>query len=537
MDAPADTSPSTSPPQPDAAPQHDKLDRHETHRDADPEDLSPIQSTRSRVDPPSTLLGEIFFVFVICMAQFLTQTGLSLSIPTAHIIAESFNTDDPGQMSWFAAAYSLTVGTFILVAGRLGDLYGHKLMFVTGFCWYGLWSLLAGFSVWSGPIFFNCCRAFQGIGPAMLLPNSIAILGRAYPPGPKKGMIFSLFGAAAPSGFVVGGVFAAIFSQLVWWPWSYWVMGMFCFLFAVLGLLAIPRTPTPRHTDNLSAIARIDLFGAVTGISGLVLINFAWNQAPLVGWTDPYTYVLLIVGFLFLALFAFVERNAACPLLPRAVFSGELAWVLGCIAAGWSSFGIVIYYYYQFMETIKGDTPLLALAKWTAAPIVGAIAAIMTGFLLGRVPPSFIMFCAMSAFTIGNALNATIPLNQTYWAQAFVIILITPWGMDMSFPSGTIILSNAMPRRHQGLAASLVSTVVNYSISIGLGLAGTVEVHVNRHGQDVLRGYRGAEYLGTGLAGLGLVISVCYMIVSWRRSRREPSNEKDEEKEDTGSGQ
>lgn len=434
MDAPADISASASPPQSDTAPQHDgnakeDLNCHETHRDADPEDLSPIQSTRSRVDPPSSLLGEIFFVFVICMAQFLTQTGLSLSIPTAHIIAESFHTSDPGQMSWFAAAYSLTVGTFILVAGRLGDLYGHKLMFVAGFCWYGLWSLLAGFSVWSGPIFFNCCRAFQGIGPAMLLPNSIAILGRAYPPGPKKGMIFSLFGAAAPSGFVVGGVFAAIFSRLVWWPWSYWVMGMFCFLFAVLGLLAIPLTPTPRHTDNLSAIARIDLFGAVTGISGLVLINFAWNQAPLVGWTDPYTYVLLIVGFLFLGLFAFVERNAACPLLPRAVFSGELAWVLGCIAAGWSSFGIVIYYYYQFMETVKGDTPLLALAKWAAAPVVGAIAAITTGFLLGRVPPSFIMFCAMSAFTIGNALNATIPLNQTYWAQAFVIILITPWGM------------------------------------------------------------------------------------------------------------
>lgn len=107
----------------------------------------------------------------------------------------------------------------------------------------------------------------------------------------------------------------------------------------------------------------------------------------------------------------------------------------------------------------------------------------------------------------------------------------------MSFPSGTIILSNAMPRRHQGLAASLVGTVVNYSISLGLGFAGTVETHVNRHGEDVLRGYRGAEYLGTGLAGLGLVISVCYMLMSWRRSRMEPPNEKGEGKEDAGSGQ
>jgi hypothetical protein len=105
---------------------------------------------------------------------------------------------------------------------------------------------------------------------------------------------------------------------------------------------------------------------------------------------------------------------------------------------------------------------------------------------------------------------------------------------DMSFPSGTLILSNAMPRRHQGLAASLVSTVVNYSISIGLGFAGTVESHVNRGGQDVLRGYHGALYLGTGLAGLGWVISISYMLTSWRRSRTKPKDS-EETKEDVGS--
>lgn len=87
----------------------------------------------------------------------------------------------------------------------------------------------------------------------------------------------------------------------------------------------------------------------------------------------------------------------------------------------------------------------------------------------------------------------------------------------MSFPSGTLILSNSMPRHHQGLAASLVTTTVNYSISIGLGLAGTVESNVNDGGRDTLHGYRGALYLGTGLAGLGLVTSVVFNFVTWRR--------------------
>lgn len=90
----------------------------------------------------------------------------------------------------------------------------------------------------------------------------------------------------------------------------------------------------------------------------------------------------------------------------------------------------------------------------------------------------------------------------------------------MSFPAGTVILSNSMPRQHQGLAASLVNTVVNYSISIGLGIAGTVESNVNNGGIDTLKGYRGACYTGVGLAGLGVFLAACFMFVTWDRSRK-----------------
>lgn len=83
--------------------------------------------------------------------------------------------------------------------------------------------------------------------------------------------------------------------------------------------------------------------------------------------------------------------------------------------------------------------------------------------------------------------------------------------MDMSFPSGTIILSNGLPKEHQGMAASLINTVVNYSISLGLGIAGTIEQQVNNGGQDVLQGYRGAWYFGISLDALGLVIAAYFI--------------------------
>lgn len=89
----------------------------------------------------------------------------------------------------------------------------------------------------------------------------------------------------------------------------------------------------------------------------------------------------------------------------------------------------------------------------------------------------------------------------------------------MSFPSSVIVLSNHMPAEQQGVAASLVNTVINYSISIGLGIAGTVESQVNDGGRNLLQGYRGAWYVGIGLDGLGILLACC-LILSWRSSMK-----------------
>lgn len=399
--------------------------------------VSTTISARSVMKPPDSLLHEICFVSVVSMGQFLTLTGLALSVVTGELIGRSFENISAGERSWFAASYSLTVGTFILVAGRLGDLYGHKRMYVVGFAWYGLWSLLAGFGVYAKtPAFFIACRAFQGVGAGLILPNCLAILGQTYPPGRRKELVFSIFGAMAPAGFIVAGIFAALVSERVWWPWSYWIMTILCFLLATVGLFVIPKEKfvDTMHDSELDQnrfkfVTLIDIPGAVTSISGLVLINFSWNQAPIVGWTDPYTYILLIAGFLCLGAFVFVERKAKYPLVPTSIFTSDVAWTLSCVACGWASFSIALYYVYQFNILLKGDSPLLAVAKWSGAPVTGIIAGLTTAYLLSRVPPSAIMVMALSGFLIGSTLLSTLPVNQTYWSQMFVLTLLYPFGM------------------------------------------------------------------------------------------------------------
>jgi len=147
----------------------------------------------------------------------------------------------------------------------------------------------------------------------------------------------------------------------------------------------------------------------------------------------------------------------------------------------------------------------------------GAFAALMTAFLLSHVRAGIVLMIAMCAFCIGNIIASVTPPGLNYWAASFIAMLIMPIGMDSSFPAANIAVSNSMPRHQQGLAASLVNTVINYSISIGLGLAGLVETRINRDGTELLKGYRSALYLAIGLAVLG--IGSCAVLIWTTRER------------------
>lgn len=487
------------------------------------EPMPPVEQIPGEQPPFDELkigkLHEAMFIGVCVMAQFMTLAGLGQAIAPMNYIAAGLGVTNPGQTSWFAASYSLTTGTFILISGRLGDIIGHKRVFCFGFLWLGVWSGFTGFSAYVGrQVFFDVCRAMQGIGGAMLAPNALALLGRAYAPGIKKNLVFSLFGAMAPWGFVVGALFGSLYSQLAWWPWTFWTYGVAAFALSAFALLVVPKQ-LAKEAQFAGQTHRpgFDWTGSIIGVAGLVLINVAWNNGPLYGWGTPHVYFILIIGLLCMVAFVWVEQRALSPLLPVRALNGTTTYTMALVGIGWGSFGIWIYYSWRFLEELRGLTPLKVSAEFTPALICGTLAAGATGFMLTHTPVSFTMLIAMVAFFVGHVLAGTMPVHQVYWAQMFVSILIMPFGMDMSFPAATVILSNHMPREHQGLAASLVNTMVNYSISIALGIAGTVETSVNNGGatlEDTIWGIRCAYYTGMGIAGFGVILGALFFVKS-----------------------
>ncbi|KAK8221161.1 major facilitator superfamily domain-containing protein [Phyllosticta capitalensis] len=476
---------------------------------------------------PLSLFEEVLFVSTVVSVQFTAKLGVGQTLSILHIIGSWFDVSNPGVLSWLIVGYSLTVGSFILPSGRMGDVFGYKRMLLIGLSWYTIWSMVAGLSVYSNHVLFIVARVLGGIGPSISLPNALALLGASYPPGLKKQILFALFAAASPAGIVGGAALAGLFA-LAWWPWTYWSTAIALAFLTIAGSHAIPDPPCSKTSARISsikdAIRELDLVGATTGITALVLINFAWNQAVVVGWQEPYVYVTLVLGLLLTPIFFYVEIKVSTkPLIPLDAINSDVGFVLFCLACAWGCFGVWIYYIWQQMEIINGLSPLLAAAWKSPVVPIGVVATIAAGYLTGRLHPATLMIAAELFLLVSAILVVTSPPKQTYWAQIFPCFLMAPFGLDLSFPAATLMMSNSVSKEHQGVAASLVNTVVNYSIALGLGMAGTVEQQIVKGKrpsfETTLEGYRAAWWFAIGFCGLGLVISIVFRIKVTLRER------------------
>ncbi|KAH7322544.1 major facilitator superfamily-domain-containing protein [Stachybotrys elegans] len=466
----------------------------------------------------------VFFVGTLCTAMFTTQVGFGCAVATTGAINETYSVENQGELAWAISGYSLTVGTFILIGGRLGDEFGSKKLFIIGMAWYALWALIAGCGVYSSHVLFIIARVFQGIGPALTMPNALAMMGQSYSPGPRKNMSFAWFAGTAPFGAISGFAFGGLFA-LAWWPWIFWSQAIANMGVAAFAAWAIPVLPSQRELRSSlrERLEALDIPGGITGVAALVLFNFAWTQAGIVGWQQPYVYVCLILGVLFGALFLWIEFAwAKNPILPLNALTLDIGFVFGCTGTGWACFGIYIFYVGQVAIHLGGNTPIQMAAWLSPTLVVGLVSALAVGKLLGKIKAHWIMLVGQIAFIIGSLLAANRPVDSVYWTYFFFSIIVITIGIDTSFPAATVIFSDAVEQKYQGIGASLALTVVNYSVSIGLAFAGTVEDNVRGDSpsdQARLDGYRGALWFSVGLAGLGFILSLIFIARNyWKKT-------------------
>ncbi|KAJ5738582.1 hypothetical protein N7493_001737 [Penicillium malachiteum] len=470
-----------------------------------------IEKAELQDEPPifSSTFQEAFFIFIIGLSQLFSIGGVSIAAYPMQQIGTALGTTSNGQMSWFLSSYALCGGVFVLVTGRLGDHFGHKYIFLFGWIWMAIWSVVCGFS--HNVKLFDISRGLMGIGNGALVPNSFALLARAFPPmSMKKNIAFAFLGFCAPSGFIFGGLIGGAFGEKVTWRWGFWFWAIGCLFLTAASFLTIPHR-IGSAIPGLS-LRNFDYIGSLLGISGLILFSFAWSQASVVGWQEPYIYALLIVSIFLLVGFVFSQSYVSSPVLPNSLWSRPgFTPVIVSMVFGWMSFAIFLYYTTVYILTIHKAQPLTAVAQMVPLVIGGFFATMSVGLFIGKTPAQYIFGVSMFSFFIGNLLMSFVNYSNVYWAFIFPACLFVVGGPDLSFASSGIIISNSVLPEEQGVAGSFVSTVVQYSLSLGLGIAATVESHVNEGGENPILGYRGAFWLGIGFAAVGFFIVIFFV--------------------------
>ncbi|TQV93803.1 hypothetical protein V2A60_004034 [Cordyceps javanica] len=471
----------------------------------------------------STWWAEMAFVVTVVSSMMMSEywiSGFNIILPP---VSRDLGMAD-AERTWPASAVNLTTAALLLVFARLADMHGGRKVFLAGHAWMCAWCVIAGFS--KNGTMLIVCRAMQGVGAAAFVPAGLALLGQTYRPGPRKNLVFAVWGALACVGFYVGIFMGAVTAQFLSWRWFFWIGAIFVACIVGAGFLSIPR-----DLHALDPTIRMDWLGAATIVPGLTLVVFALTdggQAPQ-GWKTPYVYVLLVVGLLFLAAAVYVQGwVSAQPLLPADLFRPKymkrLCVVLFC---AYGTFGLFLFYISFYIETVLHTSPILTAAWFTPLAVGGMVLAVTGGFIMHLLPNRILLLISTIGFLICVLLPPLIPdqtgaqhmsTSKLYWAYIFPAMLCGTIGVDIMFNVTNVFITTAMPHRHQNAASGLINSLLYLGQAFWLGIAElAVSASIQTQGADKLglrAQYQIGFWLGVGLSALALVLTATIKIGS-----------------------
>ena len=472
----------------------------------------------------TTRWSEISFVFSIIMSQFLTEfyvSGFTVILPT--LIREL---DIPQASSvWPATAFSLVIASTLLVFGRLGDMWGGYPIFLWGLAWLLTWSIIAGFSI--NPLMLDFCRALQGLGASAFLPTGVMLMGSLYRPGPRKNLVFAIYGTSAVFGFF-GGIFVAgIVGQFLRWGFYFWIGGILTAITLMSSVFSIPYSRSKKA--NLSNV-KMDYLGALTIISGLTLTVFAITEsahAPS-GWRTPYIPVCFTLGLLSLFFAAYIEMYISThPLLPASIFTTpSMTPLLLALFLLYGTWGIFSVYGTLYFQNIMSATPLQVVAWYVPLGVAGLLFSILEGFILHLVPGRVLLVISGLGALGSQLLLALIPLGGNYWAWIFPAVILSTIGIDLSTILMTVFITTTYPTAQQGLAGGVINSVLQLGVALTLGLTDIIQsATVEEVGLG--KSYKNTFWFGVGAGAVNLIL-----MGAWGRVPKATSDLTADEKEE-----
>ncbi len=403
-------------------------------------------------------------LYVLCLGDLMIVLDVSIVGVALPSIQEELGFSDT-SLAWVVNAYLLTFGGFLLLGGRLGDLFGHRRLFLGGIALFTLASLACGLATTQALLVG--ARAVQGLGAAVVSAVALSLMMTLFTEAADRAKAMGIFGFVASGGGSIGVLLGGILTDVLNWHWIFLVN-------VPLGLLVIALTwklvPSERG-EGAAAERRLDVAGAVTVTAALMLAVYAIVNGNQEGWLSAQTLGLLGAAAVLLGVFVAIEAKVRSPLVPLGLFRLRNVAVANVVGVLWAAAMFAWFFLSAlYLQLVLGYSPLqVGLAFLPGNVIMGILSVGLSAKLVMRFgfrPP---LATGLLLAALGLLLFARAPVDGSFVVDVLPSMILLGLGAGMAFnPVLLAAMSDVEPSE-----AGLASGVVNTSFMMGgaLGLA------------------------------------------------------------------
>ena len=418
-------------------------------------------------------------LYVLCLGDLLIVLDISIVNVALPSIREDLGFSE-ASLAWVINAYTLTFGGFLLLAGRLGDIYGHRRVFVLGVGLFTLASLFCGLATSQEMLVAG--RAIQGIGGAIVAAVALSLIMTLFTEPAERAKAMGVIGFVAAGGGSIGVLAGGVLTDLLSWSWIFLVNIPIGIGVIAACLVLIPGTRLEGASRSL------DIASAITVTASLMLAVYAIVNGNEQGWTSARTLGMLGVAAAGLAFFVWRQSRVESPLMPLGLFKLRSVATSNVVGILWSAAMFAMFFLAAlYLQLVLGYSPLeVGLAFLPANLIMGAFSLGLSAKLVMRYGVKMPLVVGMTLVAVGLGLFARVPVDGSFAMDALPSMLILGVGMGMAMnPLFLAAMGDVQPED-----AGVASGVVNTSFMMGgaLGLAVLASVAASVTGGEHLAG-------------------------------------------------
>jgi EmrB/QacA subfamily drug resistance transporter len=409
-------------------------------------------------------------LLVVSLGFFMTLLDLTIvNIAIPNLITNLHASLD--DVLWVINAYALVLAVLVITAGRLGDLVGPRVMFTSGIAVFTAASAACGLA--PSPGWLIAFRAIQGLGAAMLMPQTLTIITNTFPPE-RRGAAFGVWGAVAGVATIAGPTLGGLLVTAFDWRWIFYVN-------LPIGVLVLLITPVIIPDLKLGRRHRIDVWGVLLASASLLAICYGLVEGQKYNWGTITGFIsiplILGLGVVLLLAFLLVQKLTQDkePLVPFKLFRDRnysvVNWISGVLAVGMMGIFLPLTIYFQ---SVLGFSALKAGLVMAPASLMSMFVAPVAGRMVDRIGGKFILMTGLTLFGAGMCWLALIAEPTSSWPTFVAPLVVAGFGMGCIFaPMTTVAMRNVDPRM-AGAASGVLNTVRQVGQVVGVAAVGAL---------------------------------------------------------------